>query len=156
MTTNQTIDGVPRRLLDRMHSCARGLEASEWAELRALLDAPAPADWQRGLEDADGNELVTVRADEYARLKAAQPQGEPVARLGVHHVLGAIHNVPGLPGVKGNHIHDLTALLNGVLTEAGQPAPVAVVLPERLAQKRFYSDGWNACIDELKRLNPSL
>lgn len=49
-------------------------------------------------------------------------------RLGPHHVLGAIHNVPGFPGVKGNHIHDLTALLNGVLDEAAaqpQGEPVA-------------------------------
>lgn len=40
MNTNKTIDDVPRELLEKLHSCARGLEASEWAELRALLDAP--------------------------------------------------------------------------------------------------------------------
>lgn len=61
---------------------------------------------------------------------AAPHQGEPVAKLGVHHVLGAIHNVPGFPGVKGNHIHDLTALLNGVLNGIEKPAPVVVVMPE--------------------------
>ena len=52
---------------------------------------------------------------------SAQHQGEPVAKLGVHHVLGAIHKVPGFPGVKGTHIHDLTALLNGVLNGIEKP-----------------------------------
>jgi len=45
---------------------------------------------------------------------------------------------------------------------AEQPAPVAVVLPERLlgddgvCTESHYASGWNACLDELKRLNPSL
>lgn len=46
---------------------------------------------------------------------------------------------------------------------AEQPAPVAVVLPKRrtfdpldFVEKRASADGWNACLDELKRLNPSL
>lgn len=45
---------------------------------------------------------------------------------------------------------------------AEQPAPVAVVMPERreIGQNYPYLSDldieWNACIDELKRLNPSL
>ncbi len=43
--------------------------------------------------------------------------------------------------------------------EAAQPAPVAVVLPDHLDTKQMdgyqspYDSGWNACLDELKRLN---
>lgn len=186
MTTNQTIDGVPRELLDTlMFWLVRANERSEndipeLKELRALLDAPADM-FVDPLKSCDlcGHEC-----------KAAQPHGEPVeigyiehsrefesefapvinrliwtmppdqrhkipqrykvmlyaeqpaptGGLGVHHVLGAIHNVPGFPGVKGNHIHDLTALLNGVLADAKQPAPVAV-LPERLQQVLKFLDG---------------
>ncbi|CRM94491.1 hypothetical protein [Pseudomonas sp. 22 E 5] len=49
--------------------------------------------------------------------------------------------------------------------EAEQPAPVAVVMPVRMAMTgRGLMDaptvnhhlGWNACLEELKRLNPSL
>lgn len=179
MTTNQTIDGVPRELIEYAVALIEkaGQRGNVSIELRALLDAPEP-----------------VKAN----------------RLGTHHVLGAIHNVPGFPGVKGNHIHDLTALLNGVLGEpsaqsqgepaaiierarkieqlrgafeqrfkldiwpvidwlrnsglyAEQPAPVAVVMPDRkkhvhqgLSHTDAKADGWNACLNELKRLNPSL
>ncbi|WP_047304853.1 hypothetical protein [Pseudomonas fluorescens] len=42
-----------------------------------------------------------------------------------------------------------------------QPAPVAVVLPERKIHRDQgstaldrESDGWNACLEEVKRLNP--
>jgi hypothetical protein len=44
-------------------------------------------------------------------------------------------------------------------TLATQPAPVAVVLPERKEIDKygeFYDSGWNDCLDDLKRLNPSL
>lgn len=128
------------------------------AELRALLDAPAPdnddIESERGealsiYDDAmeacaeverDGvpGDVIREMNDELATLRAAQPQGEPVARLGVHHVLGAIHNVPGFPGVKGNHIHDLTALLNGVLASAEQPAPVAVVIDDNVEFEKWW------------------
>ncbi|AXC36502.1 hypothetical protein HOT57_gp58 [Pseudomonas phage phCDa] len=150
MTTNQTIDDVPRGLLENFASYAEGSASGEvqlWAKkLRALLDANPekqfnPQGWS--IDHSAGrpilmhNNCSVIEAEQaYGLLEliksAAQPQGEPVARLGVHHVLGAIHNVPGFPGVKGNHIHDLTTLLNGVLASAEQPAPVAaeVVLPD--------------------------
>lgn len=43
-----------------------------------------------------------------------------------------------------------TALLRG-----DQPAPVAVVMPERVAADHLneIAQGWNACLDEVKRLN---
>ena len=43
---------------------------------------------------------------------------------------------------------------------AEQPAPVAVVLPERKCDRKLgqalmenYRSGWNACLDEVTRLN---
>ena len=55
-------------------------------------------------------------------------------------------------------------------TRVEQPAPVAVVMPEREYYTQYmlgvipnnavmvnaHKDGWNACLDELKRLNTSL
>lgn len=92
-------------------------------ELRALLDNPECTTPSGKTCPGDG-------VGACKKCPGAQHQGESVGKLGVHHVLGAIHNVQGFPGVKGNHIHDLTALLNGVLNDAEHPAPVAVVMPE--------------------------
>ena len=58
---------------------------------------------------------------------------------------------------KFNAMQELRALL-----DAEQPAPVSVVLPERSNERDHAGDftyeakAWNACLDELKRLNPSL
>lgn len=72
MTTNQTIDGVPRELLKTLLMILEEkapyshLPKYEWAEkLRALLDAPA------------------VSLTDEGEKPAAQPQGEPVAELQV-------------------------------------------------------------------------
>ncbi|SDS68590.1 hypothetical protein [Pseudomonas trivialis] len=56
--------------------------------------------------------------------------------------------------------------LPGAYPDREQPAPVAVVLPERKpdvnksfggTDAEWYGNiGWNSCLDELKRLNPSL
>ncbi|WP_448693523.1 hypothetical protein [Pseudomonas rhizophila] len=47
------------------------------------------------------------------------------------------------------------------LGPAAQPAPVAVVMPERktvkaglLSESNTHNQGWNACLDEVARLNP--
>ncbi len=201
MTTNQTIDGVPRSAIEAMLGGTQAERIKAFNDLRALLDEPAlerkPFGWFRTPKDCPlqgmflhydtehGERDIQNALDFGFTVKRlydtpdAQPQGEPVAWLGVHHVLGAIHNVPGFPGVKGNHIHDLTALLNGVLTEAEQPAPVAVacfqgaheasypseqrasvaVVPERQevdVHSEFYDSGWNACLDEVARLTATV
>lgn len=60
--------------------------------------------------------------------------------------------------------YELIALLDADIpaSVAEQPAPVAVVLPERLpgddgvCTESHYASGWNACLDEVTRLNPSL
>lgn len=96
MTTNQTIGGVPRKLLENCANYTEGSASYEvllWhKELRALLDAPAKP--VEGLE-ADNVKLAADRAalsteleslrvsykSVLAQLEAAQPQGEPVAIL---------------------------------------------------------------------------
>lgn len=90
MTTNQTIDGVPRELLDRLQIALSNSYCPErflLNELRALLDAPAkPVPSCVGeLErfESDGEAFVKVGdvIDMLGNLKAAQSQGEPVAWL---------------------------------------------------------------------------
>lgn len=87
MTTNQTIDGVPRELLERIADPYRReprsihLHNADIAELRALLDAPAdPASalnraWQAGYDTG-----YYAKNPAHER-PAAQHQGEPVAIL---------------------------------------------------------------------------
>lgn len=87
MTTNQTIDGVPRALLERLLTLAAMSASAPYRELRALLDGPAkPTPSCVGeLErfESDGEDFVKVGdvIDMLGNLKAAQPQGEPVAIL---------------------------------------------------------------------------
>ena len=56
------------------------------------------------------------------------------------------------PNTEDSEIKDLVPLYTS------QPAPVAVVLPERI-NKNFYGEysphdtGWNACLDKVKELN---
>lgn len=58
------------------------------------------------------------------------------------------------PDLDASSIKDLTPIY------AEQPAPVAVVLPERkplpdlMLATYHEAAGWNACLDELTRLNP--
>jgi hypothetical protein len=153
MTTNQTIDGVPRELLERAISAtmvARGPGSPTERDLRALLDAKP-----------DG-----TLTDE-GTIPAAQPQSEPVAI-----VIEQTHNYghflvfgSSIPGVqqpvpvteRKAHLLD-QSLPTGTKLYAEQPAPVAV-LPVRLtddygeSNQVIYAGGWNACLDELKRLN---
>ena len=117
MTTNQTIDGVPRELLENFASYAEGSasgQAQLWVrQLRALLDAPIPF---------PGYPPVP----EDRKPPAAQPQAEPVALLskgfttletgdGKYRIITQYKN-------RDDAWSDYTALCR-----AEQPAPVAVV-----------------------------
>lgn len=167
MTTNQTIDGVPRELLEKI---ANGLYLRrfgiDWAnELRALLDAPAAEnpipqyfveacdqfDWtpEEALRFyADGKHFDTDHGrtrilctgaiashalkgmgEGYAAMKgvepAAQPQCEPVAWIKPE-VAATLRKDDccyafGSQNPKGSLIP----------LYAEQPAPVAVVMPDR-------------------------
>lgn len=172
MTTNQTIDGVPRELLADLADYGESGKAPEpWMvdKLRALLDAPAVSaplsipdecphmivfdDTDRehmvfagaGARDAalktwdkisgSWNAHLFVRIERNSRddrypsaafVPAAQPQGEPVAWLNVAtgHVTTSAVVVMDWDDEK-EQVQSLYA---------EQPAPVAVVLPERLTQ----------------------
>ena len=212
MTTNQTIDGVPRdsvsQLVDfladakayhkvvigRCEDCIKSGESSEREEygrigyrtekieqverladeLRALLDAPA-VQWLAMEVNGkpwvikEGPNAEKWRAMGYELFPAepaAQPQGEPVYQIEY------VGGYSGWRDVDESTFCDLKKdpRYKARIMYAHQPAPVAVVLPERemycqylrgvIPENRLeveaHKDGWNACLDELKRLNPSL
>ncbi|QLG95314.1 hypothetical protein HZF02_26745 [Pseudomonas yamanorum] len=206
MTTNQTIDGVPRDLLERiMHGCMFSLSRQQHEELRALLDAPVvsaplsvPDECPHLIvfDDTDREQLMFAGAgarasalktwenisrswnahlfvrvernssdDQYpsaGHTRAAQPQGEPVYQVQHSGSYAGWRNVDA--GTYAELKDDKRYMSRIVYAE--QPAPVAVVLPERKRAdhcdesqdvKSYFEElGWNAYDDELKRLNPSL
>lgn len=142
---NQTIDGVlvPRELLEL--AMLELVDTFSWAgELRALLDASIPF---------PGYPPVP----EDRKLPASQPQGEPVGWISMSLATGQCEQVSG-----PEEVNNLEYWSPAFPVYAEQPAPVAVVLPERLpgddgvCTESHYASGWNTCLDELKRLNPSL
>ena len=164
MTTNQTIDGVPRELLADLADYGESGKAPEpWMveKLRALLDAPA-----KPVEDleADNVKLAADRAalsteleklrkayrGVLAQLDADRPQGEPVAWK-----TGSITWAYEPDARRHGEQHGVLV----VPLYAEQPAPVAVVLPERRAlshssrEQAMCANTWNACLDEVTRLN---
>ena len=180
MTTNQTIDGdklaVPLTAEQFVKGyCERsGISLSEFYEAMVPMPDPrSPAGWA-----AVSNNPLCVKAHvelyspEASKL-AAQANGEPVAMSREQFeawVLGRAHPTYGWLDkhwlARGDNPHTYAdPYVQGLWVASGslyaeQPAPVAVVLPERRALSpqsgNFYARGWNACLDELKRLNPSL
>lgn len=149
MTPNPTIDGVPglRELLGRIANPYRReprsihLHNADIAELRALLDKEVSGD-----------------------SRAPLPQGKPVAHT-LHSVAQAVEASDCYTVLTSNQCHSLARSLNKQQARnAEQPAPVAVVLPERKSVNTHnshdwdegHADGWVAYDTELKRLNPSL
>ncbi|ASN67353.1 hypothetical protein 7F11_20 [uncultured Caudovirales phage] len=156
MTTNQTIDGVPRELRALLERVAgKASQTPHWdaldedriaatSELRALLDADKVNNRQMGL-------IQFVEA--HPIKPAAQPQGEPVAWLNVAtgHVTTSAVEVMDWDDEK-EQVQSLYA---------EQPAPVAVVLPEHrdsdLRSPTYgFARGWNACLDEVARLTATV
>ena len=84
MTTNQTIDRVPREVLSDAFEELPDWNTPTATKLRALLDAPAKpepsciGDLERF--ESDGEDFVKVGdvIDMLGNMKAAQPQGEQV------------------------------------------------------------------------------
>lgn len=133
MTTNQTIDGVPRlrELLDKLDSLNVD-EFQGWAfevgdELRALLDS-----------DECCHEFVPFQANctkcGIPYKTAAQPQGEPVAvliRLDRSYRNGLMDGFQfGIIGDEKGYAACIQRYNEGIqAAKAEQPAPVAVGLP---------------------------
>ena len=170
MTTNQTIDGVPRELrdlLERVATEANHMLGFTYAanydecrsavdELRALLDAErcTSCDDSGDLTDLTGEWRGYCVCPIGVALKnkpAARPQGEP------------FYMKPQYLSVPGLWIECKEGEIHAKPFYAEQPAPVSVVLPERKTWDglratacNLKGEAWNACLDELKRLNPSL
>lgn len=167
MTTNQTIDGVPRYLLEKLwRSCNGMLWNSVADEIRTLLEAGVCMhDWFKSEINSIPDYCTLCGIEKLA----AQPQGEPVAhcllrRNGsgewVNDAKSWVDGAPSREIIAECEKHP--ELYRVRLAYAEPPAPVAVALPERLlgddgvCTESHYASGWNTCIDELKRLNPSL
>ena len=152
MTTNQTIDGVPRSLLQSLYTDTLqqwGVGGNAASQLRALLDKT----------DAD--------------IPASTPQGVPVAltAVGVLRDDGDGGLAPGwtLEGGTAELWEGAVLLIAAEDQELcaedghctlyrGQSAPVAVVLPERrdFSPQSDSEWGWNACLDEVARLTATV
>ena len=144
MTANQTIDGVSRELAESIIRMLQAGGAWDTADqLRALLDKEVSGD-----------------------SRAPQPQGESVedlVRLDRSYRNGLMAGFQfGITGDEKGYATCIQCYNAGIHeAKAEQPAPVAVVMPERsnavvsanVSAKQAYALGWNACLDELKRLN---
>ncbi|MGA3827244.1 hypothetical protein [Pseudomonas chlororaphis] len=186
MSNNEMVS-VSRELVQRMIDCAEAyvdIDDADLIELRALLAAPA-CSLCRDLGDTciecEKASSVTRLQAELAALKA-QPQDEPVplTAVGVLRDDGDGGLVPEwiLEGGTAELWDGATLLIADVdpdlCVDDGHcelyrvpPAPVAVVLPERLSypMQEDYDDveefleAWskasahNACLDEVARLN---
>jgi len=146
MTTNQTIDGVPRELLERI--AGKQSQTPHWdaldedrisatAELRALLDAPAAENiididavcWSEILRAASESSWMPLEymrndwVDDVCRFLReglpAQPQGEPVAYRCRH------------SATEPWFFSDKPGYWEWQALYAEQPAPVAVVMTGR-------------------------
>lgn len=155
MTNKQTIDGVTRDLLEEAAEAFAAIGMFErLEEVRALLAKPAEQhqgepvahcflrrngegewindakSWADGLPCRDIVEMCEKNPELYQLRMAYAEQPAPVA-------------FPGYPPVP---------------EDRQLPAPVAVVLPEHKNAPPLSGDqygyGWNACLDEVARLNP--
>jgi len=133
------IDGIPPERMTDLCGNAASFDKIE----RAYAEQPAPVawiDWSGGDCPVDADAMV-----EYSMAGNPQQVCRPefACRLDWHH--------DHRPTKRKSNIVKYRPI-------AEQPAPVAVVLPERrdFSPQSDSEWGWNACLDELKRLNPSL
>lgn len=157
MTEQQELEELYAELADGNKLARRALchikaQQSKMEEMRALL--AKPADTVLGFKVVEDASMApnTMRLVQ----PAAQPQGEPVAWQFYHD--GKWWN--GDDRIRDHRKNTEEAGYKVRDLFAEQPAPVAVVLPERNKASQNldleqcgYVDGWNACLDEAARLN---
>lgn len=167
--TNKPMLSVERELLENI---ALGLEKKgfgiNWAvELRALLDNPVFESEVDRLERRCKNaELaLKVQTENCEALKAAQHQGEPVAwSLEVEGYTTVLYENYQKALSEQEHFRGRgrTAEIHPLHRE--QPAPVAVVLPEKKSvpepedyntniDEVAFAEGYNDALDDVARLN---
>jgi hypothetical protein len=177
MNNKPTIDGVQRELRELLERvidayaahdnnphCHLNCDQEAIDELRALLDAPVvESELDRMTRRCQNAELaLKVQTENYEALKAAKHQDEPVAWMSVSSEGTVFYSEEPSPLLQGwEEIIRISPLY------AEQPAPLAMVLPERelymqylagvvpnnAAEVNAYKDGWNACLDEIAILN---
>ncbi len=198
MTTNQTIDGVSRRMLTALLCHVSELENRALVdELRALLDA-APHGWkpcspellESGVDCATAPRWSAKEWDGHSHwhpAPAAQPQGGPFAWWCWNPGMGpngtdAVFVSASHPKEQIVENHSWNKVIADQPLYAEQPAPVTVVmrcsfcdvvnehgspwschsesvdgnLVYRVIGCKDHKHLVDACLDELKRLNPSL
>ncbi|NWC11769.1 hypothetical protein HX776_23565 [Pseudomonas agarici] len=115
--------------------------------------------------NGQGGEVQPLYAEQPAPL--AVSQGEPVSdliQLDRSYRNGIMAGFQfGITGDEKGYAACIQRYNAGIHeAKSQQPAPVSVVLPERrevvgIGGHAYYSPiGWNACLDEVARLNPSL
>lgn len=161
MTTNQTIDGVPRALLQSLYTDTVqqwGVGGNAASQLRALLGA-------NPVENIAGHHPACRAVDDYkpgecshSCKPAAQPQGEPVAWMQPNQGGMCISNEVKQHSIKLGGAPASAVAGYSIPLYAEQPAPVAVVLPERrdFSPQSDSEWGWNACLDEVARLTATV
>ena len=163
--TNKPMLSVERDLL-QAHLNADSIEQlrNTERELRALLDKPA-------CEHEFESPVLSSMPDFCKKCSedkaAAQYQGEPVAddrliEIARKAALNSTRRYSYMPAIQEDanswlpHRWVVEAMRDAVFA-AEQPAPVAVVMPNKINQGSLYPDasdcGWNDCIDEVARLN---
>lgn len=158
--TNKPMLSVDRELLERAASAIEKHHGSlQWviaSDLRAIIDKPV------NFLTPDCPDCACVQDGQCLCIPskpAAQHQGDPVAICRLWNEGGS--------GERTSVEFIGEPCADGTLLYAEQPAPVAVVLPERELYMKYlvgviphnasevnaYKDGWNTCLEEVARLN---
>ena len=138
--------------------------------VRALLDACTSCYGSGDLIDAIGDWRGYCSCPAGVELKnrpAAQHQGDPMVFVDASELRNL--KVSGFESFSALLYREQASMLcpQRVALYAEQPAPVAVVLPERELYMKYlvgviphnasevnaYKDGWNTCLEEVARLN---
>ncbi len=163
MTTNQTIDGVSRRMLTALLCHVSELENRALVdELRALLDAPAckrcnGSGWIDNLRPVGTQAMDCPECNPSTQLTNAQRRAADYKERQAFNDWAWNKEGEAIGRMDGQAAAIEAWHARAKLAE--QPAPVAVVLPERREigpNYPYLSDldiEWNTCLDEVTRLN---
>lgn len=168
-------DGVPRELLERLQ--AQTELGNDWDEVQALLAAPVVerqpvelAVWYGSMPESNGKTNWTAilhRKGESLLMgvnitldRSEYPDRVRYEADRMRYLIGELPEEPDMMAYDEK--------LHSGYVRSEQPAPVAVVLPERKPEGSWIDDGsghasdwhadpdakgWNACLDKVKELN---
>lgn len=150
MTTNQTIDGVPRELLERI--ARAGIWQNEVKELRALLDAKSDH------PECSGNPASCPENEGFGCCKE-NPCITPAGAVCPGDGVGPCKKCPAEQPAPVAVVLPTQEDFERFIIRRDGSVNVSV-----LGKSRFYNDPtidreyfvWLTCLDEVTRLNPSL